>query len=936
MGKMDSLSTLEAGLSFLKQQGIKLVNIGAGDLYEGNLKLVLGLIWTLIQHYQVQKALDSGVAADSSSGQEQQEEAGVGQRDALLKWINAQLQPYTRVQGLGLVLQSTGVVVTNFTSDWQNGKVLAALTDSLDRGIMDVSHLAADPLLITQEALEVCEDEFGFPHLVDAEDLIRGGDENSLMTYLAYFRLFQAQKKLARRNAVGKHSFALGPGVQSGVVLPGQLTSFRILARDRRNRPRTDGGDTIQVTVTAPDGTEIPCSVVDQQDGTYQCQYTAPQQVQSLVISVALRQPQLYKQVNQPIKDSPYRVAINQQQVSEKELAAARALAEAELARRLAEEEAARKARQEASTETKETQEEEDDEEEDEREESEVDEHEEEEEEVLPPLHLPSIPSLPPVESSTAVAAEKKEGEKEEQQGGGKEEPEPDQADLEKLRLAAEAAALKFAEEKDKEEKQKLQKLKAEDKKQRGDPVQLADGSFAMPDGLSIVMPYGSLRWGVLKLAVRYETKTQKVLVKLYEARKLLPLHGWSKPYSNPYVKMVLLPDPSRKTKQKTTIHKKTIKPVFNSKHVFHIGDKEFEGRSLEIAVWDRGLIWNSLLGHVLCPLHDIPKDKSEEETANWYALMPADLGGLNHSGSVEVKDTIKYPDGSVLTPDGKMMDTHGKLIPWDHRNPLPAGGRKRLKDSTIAMWDGTIMLPSGALTRADGNLRMPDSTIVKPRWMLEAVPFPRGATQAETFDFYVDGCRVIQPKASNTCLKHGVVKLAVRYHPNSKQIEIELMEARGLRVWRGNKMVAGGPREVQCELALLPKPQVSPAERKKLVQRSAVKTGGAEKDGASLRESDFPFQETFKFIGTAKPDLEGKTLRELKESTLHIRVFQARMRGRKLLGHLKFNLAAAATQPFQWHSVQPFSVHRPRAGSTATSKDISEVRKKSKATTPT
>lgn len=40
-------------LNFLVAEGIKLVNIGAEDITDGRLKLILGLIWTLILRYQV-------------------------------------------------------------------------------------------------------------------------------------------------------------------------------------------------------------------------------------------------------------------------------------------------------------------------------------------------------------------------------------------------------------------------------------------------------------------------------------------------------------------------------------------------------------------------------------------------------------------------------------------------------------------------------------------------------------------------------------------------------------------------------------------------------------------------------------------------------------------------------------------------------------------
>lgn len=51
------LQNVQMALDFLRYKKIKLVNIRAEDIVDGNPKLTLGLIWTIILHFQV-----SGVA----------------------------------------------------------------------------------------------------------------------------------------------------------------------------------------------------------------------------------------------------------------------------------------------------------------------------------------------------------------------------------------------------------------------------------------------------------------------------------------------------------------------------------------------------------------------------------------------------------------------------------------------------------------------------------------------------------------------------------------------------------------------------------------------------------------------------------------------------------------------------------------------------------
>lgn len=50
------LQNVQLALDFLRYKKIKLVNIRAEDIVDGNPKLTLGLIWTIILHFQVSGA----------------------------------------------------------------------------------------------------------------------------------------------------------------------------------------------------------------------------------------------------------------------------------------------------------------------------------------------------------------------------------------------------------------------------------------------------------------------------------------------------------------------------------------------------------------------------------------------------------------------------------------------------------------------------------------------------------------------------------------------------------------------------------------------------------------------------------------------------------------------------------------------------------------
>jgi len=51
--RVHMLQNAQIALNFLKFKKIKLVNIRPDDVVDGNPKLTLGLIWTIILHYQV-------------------------------------------------------------------------------------------------------------------------------------------------------------------------------------------------------------------------------------------------------------------------------------------------------------------------------------------------------------------------------------------------------------------------------------------------------------------------------------------------------------------------------------------------------------------------------------------------------------------------------------------------------------------------------------------------------------------------------------------------------------------------------------------------------------------------------------------------------------------------------------------------------------------
>lgn len=51
--KIHEINNLNIVFNSLAKEGVKVVNIGPEDIWDGNPKIILGLLWTIIYHFQV-------------------------------------------------------------------------------------------------------------------------------------------------------------------------------------------------------------------------------------------------------------------------------------------------------------------------------------------------------------------------------------------------------------------------------------------------------------------------------------------------------------------------------------------------------------------------------------------------------------------------------------------------------------------------------------------------------------------------------------------------------------------------------------------------------------------------------------------------------------------------------------------------------------------
>ncbi|KAL7748857.1 alpha-actinin [Sorochytrium milnesiophthora] len=171
--RIQKVENLNRALAFIKQRGVNLTNIGAEDIVDGNEKLVLGMIWTIILRFTIADISEEGLTA----------------KEGLLLWCQRKTAPY-----------APDVQVKDFTFSWQDGLAFCALIHRHRPDLIDFHSLNKSAKHENMAlAFDVAQQHLHIPKLLDVEDVIDlpKPDERSIMTYVAqYFHAFSALDKV--------------------------------------------------------------------------------------------------------------------------------------------------------------------------------------------------------------------------------------------------------------------------------------------------------------------------------------------------------------------------------------------------------------------------------------------------------------------------------------------------------------------------------------------------------------------------------------------------------------------------------------------------------------------------------------------------------------------------------------------------------------------
>ncbi|XP_077181564.1 filamin-B isoform X3 [Paroedura picta] len=275
------LENVSVALEFLDKENIKLVSIDSKAIVDGNLKLILGLVWTLILHYSISMPVWEDEGDDDAKKQTP--------KQRLLGWIQNKI-PY--------------LPITNFNQNWQDGKALGALVDSCAPGLCPDWEAwdPKKPVDNAREAMQQADDWLGVPQVITPEEIIHPDvDEHSVMTYLSQFPKAKLKPGAPLKPKLNpKKARAYGRGIEphgNMVKQPANFTVDTISA----------GQGEVMVFVEDPEGNREEAKVAPENDKnkTYAVQYvpkvTGPHKVTVLF-------------AGQHISKSPFEVHVDKAQ----------------------------------------------------------------------------------------------------------------------------------------------------------------------------------------------------------------------------------------------------------------------------------------------------------------------------------------------------------------------------------------------------------------------------------------------------------------------------------------------------------------------------------------------------------------------------------------------------------------------------------------------
>uniref|UniRef100_A0A8D0UJZ8 Utrophin n=1 Tax=Sus scrofa TaxID=9823 RepID=A0A8D0UJZ8_PIG len=162
--RVHALNNVNRVLQVLHQNNVDLVNIGGTDIVDGNHKLTLGLLWSIILHWQVKDVMKDIMSDLQQTNSEK----------ILLSWVRQSTRPYSQVN------------VLNFTTSWTDGLAFNAVLHRHKPDLFSWDRVVKmSPLERLEHAFSKAQTYLGIEKLLDPEDVaVQLPDKKSIIMYL--------------------------------------------------------------------------------------------------------------------------------------------------------------------------------------------------------------------------------------------------------------------------------------------------------------------------------------------------------------------------------------------------------------------------------------------------------------------------------------------------------------------------------------------------------------------------------------------------------------------------------------------------------------------------------------------------------------------------------------------------------------------------------
>lgn len=162
--RVHALNNVNRVLQVLHQNNVDLVNIGGTDIVDGNPKLTLGLLWSIILHWQVKDVMKDIMSDLQQTNSEK----------ILLSWVRQTTRPYSQVN------------VLNFTTSWTDGLAFNAVLHRHKPDLFSWDRVVKmSPIERLEHAFSKAHTYLGIEKLLDPEDVaVHLPDKKSIIMYL--------------------------------------------------------------------------------------------------------------------------------------------------------------------------------------------------------------------------------------------------------------------------------------------------------------------------------------------------------------------------------------------------------------------------------------------------------------------------------------------------------------------------------------------------------------------------------------------------------------------------------------------------------------------------------------------------------------------------------------------------------------------------------